>query len=237
MTINPRNFLLTTTFTISALAIAVAGCGTDPNGSTGGTGGAGGNTGGGTGGASATLGPIKGMALETFDTSAGTFVINTFADPSNLGGTGNPTAAATTAVWDGTEGSPSPGSLKVSAPFSGWNQNVDFRTATLMPVQNWTGKKFHVRVKVASGFVNDMYVQGGAQPYVKTGTAYTWGSVWTNIAAGSQWQEFTIDLSTLTAIDPTMVIEFGMQLASGAGNTMAALPTPATFYVDSFSIE
>jgi hypothetical protein len=243
MTKKHQSLFIVAAFTMSALALSAIGCGSDPDGNTGNGGKGGSGAGGGGGTSTGTLGAIKGMALETFDTSAGMFAINNYVDASgsNLGAMGAATAAATTAVWDAAEGSPSPGALKVTAPFTDWNQYVDVHAGSFMAgmLPSWTGKKFHVRMKVASGFVTDTSLMGGAQPYVLTGSGYVFGSAWTNVPSGDAWHDFSVDLSTITTagFDPTMVMIYGLQIASGQGNTTAAKPTTATFYVDSFSIE
>jgi hypothetical protein len=222
-----------------SLASAVVGCGSDPNGGTEGTG-TGGKPGGGSGGTSGTLGPVAGMALATFTSDTQGWIVNNYMDASNLGATGSTTAATTTAEWNAAEGSPDSGSLKVSAPFSDWNQYVDVHAVPFdaLMLQDWKNKKLHVRIKVASGFVNDMFVMGGAQPYILTGSTYKFGSAWANIPTDGAWKDYVVDLGTMLGeADPSQVIMFGVQIASGMGNAMAAKPTPAVFYIDSVSLE
>ena len=98
--------------------------------------------------------------------------------------------------------------------------------------QNWTGKNC-TSIKVKTGTF-----RGGVQMYVKTGMAYVFGGTYTNLGAGSNWQEFTLNItSPLTVIpnyDPTQVFSYGLQLNTGSAGTGA---TPVTFAVDSFSID
>src|SRR5450432_3188342 len=173
-------------FTAAFLAMSVTtllciGCGGDPNGSTGGTGGKGGTTGntGGNGGSSAgNLGPVVGTLVEGFDGDASkiNFQFSNYPDPVELNLFLPPTMAATTLTWDANEGSPSPGSLKISAPFSDFNQSVEVQLVPLMPPThpflNWTGKKLHVRLKVGAGLGQDPYALSGAQALVDTTSQY-----------------------------------------------------------------
>jgi hypothetical protein len=221
------------------MMISASGCGTDPNGGTAGTGGKGG-AGGNGGSGSQTLGAIVGTAVETFATeaSATKFILSNYATDVNLAFT---MPGATTLKWNATEGSPDPGSLVVMAPFSDWNQWVEVQAVTQMPLLNWTGKKLHVRVKVGSGLGQDPYALSGGQALVDTTTAYVQGNHFQNLLMNNQWQEFTLDLSTvaMTGFDATMVITFGIQITSGSGSSTPGTlkPTAATLYFDSFSIE
>jgi hypothetical protein len=236
-----RNRSLVLAGVLSTLGMLAAACGTDPNGTpatTGGTGGKSGTTGGGGSAALPSLGAIVGTPLQTFDTDSAGFILSQYADPTemNLAVTA-PTGTAVS--WDSTEGSPTPGSLKVTAAFTDWNQWVEVQTAMLKPLLDFTGKKLHVRMKVASGFGTDMYALCGAQAIVDTTSAYVQINNYTMVQLGTGWQEFVVDASTGTAggFDPKMVITYGLHITSGQGNATAAKPTPAVFYVDSFSLE
>jgi len=103
------------------------------------TGTAGTTGGGGTGGGSGltcpqgefTTNALEGFALNTFmSTSAGAAI--------NLAVREGGTAA--TLAWDGTDGDPAAGSLKVDAPYTDYNQYVDIQHnfGTSM-IKNWTG--------------------------------------------------------------------------------------------------
>ncbi|HEY4186867.1 MAG TPA: hypothetical protein VGP07_17460 [Polyangia bacterium] len=233
------------------LALAAAGCGSSSNGSVpgSGTGGAGGTAGGsgGTTGAFDPTTPIPatGTVLETFDTSVDGFKINSYVDTgaTNLGADGGVNATGTLAEWDGTVGSPTVGSLKITAPFSDWNQYVDV-LKSVSPMADWSGKKIHVRVMVDSGFDTDMYVKGFVQMYFDTGTSYAFGQAATvpTVNSNAMWQEFVLDTTTATfptgtVGDPTMVVQYGVQFQSGAGNTTAVKPSAGVFHVDSFWLE
>jgi hypothetical protein len=59
------------------------------------------------------------------------------------------------------------------------------------------------------------------------------------VQVGTGWQEFVVDTTTatMTGFDAKMVVTYGLHITSGQGNSTAAKPTAAVFYVDSFSIE
>jgi len=238
-------------FTAAFLAMSVTtllciGCGGDPNGATGGTGGKGGtasSAGGNGGSAASNLGAVVGTLVEGFDGDASVtkFILSNYAmDMAELNLYLPPTMAATTLSWDPTEGSPSPGSLKIVAPFSDFNQWVEVQAITQMPLLNWSGKTLHVRLKVGAGLGQDPYALSGAQALVDTGSQYAQLNHFQQIQPNNQWQEFTVDLPATASgsVDPSMVITYGIHITSGSGGSASALkPKPATLYVDSFSIQ
>jgi hypothetical protein len=142
--------------------------------------------------------------------------------------------AAPTLGFDSAEGSPTPGSLKVTVPFSGPNQYVDVQSLVFLVPQDWSGHTLHARVKVDAGST----FRGFAQLYVDTGVSYVPADSNVNLAPGSQWQDIAIDLSHPMTTDPSgrfnpkQVVLYGLQLNSGSASA-----TPATFHLDSFSLE
>lgn len=182
--------------------------------------------------------PIAGTAVETFDTESD-FGFNPYHDTlqTNLG---NPETvdggAAPTLAFDSTEGSPNPGSLKVTVPYSGPNQYVDVQSLVFVVPQDWSGHILHVRLKVDEGSV----FHGFAQLYVDTGVSYVPADSDVTVAPGSQWQDIAMDLSHPMTTDPSgrfnpkQVVLYGLQLNSGSAGTGAA---PATFHLDSFSLD
>ena len=182
--------------------------------------------------------PIAGTAIDTFDTESD-FGFNPYHDTlqTNLG---NPDTleggVPPTLSFDSTEGSPNPGSLKVTVPFSGPNQYVDIQSYVFAVPQDWSGHTLHVRLKVDAGST----FHGFAQLYVDTGVSYVPADSSVNVAPGSQWQELAMDLSHPMTTDPSgrfnpkQVVLYGLQLNSGSAGVNA---TPATFHVDSFSLE
>lgn|GEM_PF-2942008 len=182
--------------------------------------------------------PIAGTAVDTFDTESD-FGFNPYHDTlqTNLGNAdtldGGP---APTLAFDATEGSPKPGSLKVTVPFSGPNQYVDVQSYVFAVPQDWSGHTLHVRLKVDEGAT----FRGFAQLYVDTGVSYVPADSNVNVAPGSQWQDIAMDLSHPMTTDPSgrfnpkQVVLYGLQLNSGSAGVNA---TAATFHLDSFSLE
>ena len=229
---------------IVGFAVSVGGCilGSDPNhnatlflgGSTGNNGGIGGSPGADGGGVI----PLVGTPLATFDTAAdGTsgYTLDDFADmmQTNLNAAGS--NAKPTVDFDDTDGSPTPGSLKIMAPYSGASQYVSLQKQLgSTALQDWTGGKLHVRIRVDPGST----FGGGVQMYVKTTTNYVFGGTFTNLGKGSAWQEFILNvdmpITKNMGYDPTKVISYGIELNTGTGGLGA---TPVTFHVDSFSLE
>ena len=182
--------------------------------------------------------PLAGTAVDTFDTESD-FGFNPYHDTlqTNLGNEdsldGGPAPAL---AFDSTEGSPNPGSLKVSIPFTGPNQYVDVQSLVYVVPQDWSGRTLYVRLKVDEG----SSFRGFAQLYVDTGVSYVPADSRVDVAPGSQWQEITMDLSHPMTTDPSgrfnpkQVVVYGLQLNSGSSGVNA---TPATFHLDSFSLE
>jgi hypothetical protein len=180
-------------------------------------------------------GPIIGMPLATFDSNVNNFTLNRFVEVGNLSNL--PTPA--TLTWIATEGSPTPGCLRVTAPYSGPNQWVDIEAPTFPTPPDWSGRTLHVRIKLDPGSV----FAGFVRLFVKTGTGFVfYTSAFTPFPQLSGWQEFTLPLISPAPVppanpgaDPRQIVTFGVDpITAGAPPTT---PTPITFYVDSFSIE
>ena len=190
---------------------------------------------GGVGGGPA-LGPIIGTPLATFDSNVDGFTLNRFVEVGNLANLATPA----TMTWISTEGSPTLGCVKITAPYSGPNQWVDLEApAFAAPRPNWSGRTLHVRIKLdpSSTF------EGFARLYVKTGTGFVfYTSAFAPYPQNAGWQEFVLQLVSPAPVppanpgaDPVQIATFGVDpITSGAPPTV---PTPITFYVDSFSIE
>ena len=179
-------------------------------------------------------GPIVGSAIDLFDCSTEGFVFSTYDEPGNLARPTNPVVPPPTLSFDATQGSPFPGSVQVTAPFSGANQYVDIQKLVNVPAPlDWSGKSLHVRIKVSQGTF-----RGIVEPYVVTTGAYVFGGTIINIAPGSQWQEFVVDLTNpltraAASYNPAQVMLFGVQLNTGSAG---AASTPVVFNVDSFDL-
>jgi hypothetical protein len=78
---------------------------------------------------------------------------------------------------------------------------------------------------------------GVAEPYAITTSLYKFGGTSTTFSKNSNWQEFTVNLTTPgkpdPGYDPTQVVIFGVQLSSGGAG---AAQGPVTFHIDSVSI-
>ena len=212
------------------LAFGAAGCilGADPNmnsmlyGPQGGTTGGAGNGGpggmSGTAGMSGPTGPVPGMALALFDSDINGFVLNNYMElPGSLNkdlGDGVSSSTPPMVSLDSTVGNPDPGSLEVTAPYTGANQYVDVQNTgmfgTSHPV-NWKGGTLHMRIRCDEGTF-----AGVAQPYAITTGANKFGGSSTNFVKNANWQEFTVNLNSPIRADPgydaTQVVIFGVQL-------------------------
>jgi hypothetical protein len=203
----------------------------------------------------AASGPV---VLATFDVDTQGFVLSTddpFFGNANLvladGG------VPPSLVFDGTQGQPAPGALKVTAPYTDYNQYVDVQKSygTASP-QDWTGKvRLSVRLKVAAPFTPDPMFPPAASIYAASympdpgggaGTFLT-KRLYQNLAAGTDWHEIAINLPAvmLQDWDQSKIVKFGVQLfsgdASGAGDGgvpgPSGKPTQGVFYVDTFTVE
>ena len=231
-------------FLVPALALAAAGCfGSDPNMNSQLANPDASSTGGGSGGSIDPAKPIVGMPVATFDNGLQSYIVDPYhdtgqtnlADPAVIGQ--RPGMEMPMLSFDSGMGSPSPGCVKIVAPYFGASQFVQLEAMSFgtSNTRNWTGGKLHVRIQVTQGMFT-----GGAQMYVKTGSAYVFGGTYINFPAGTGWKELTMDLTdpmtrgTSGTYDPAEVITLGVQLNTGMAGTNAG---PVTFLIDSFSIE
>jgi len=228
----------------SAGASAGRGGGTaGTGGATAGTGGATAGTGGaaGTGGGAALNCPIgtfntalEGFGLNMYNTSAGNLFIREAGAKASF-------------AFESGMGDPSPGSVKIDAPYDNYDQLVDLQKGwSATTLQNWTGAtKLHVRVKVASGLnPTSAGITGGVQPYVQTTSGYVDCRQWNNIPSGkTDWGDYVLDFSTCGATWKVgEVISVGVNIETGAGlvgdaGVNPTKPTAAVIYVDSFWLE
>jgi hypothetical protein len=182
--------------------------------------------------------PLGGTPLDTFDTDIDVgfepyhdTAQTNLADPAVVDG-----GTAPLLQFDPQEGSPSPGSMKVVVPFSGANQYVEIQSYVFVVPQDWSGHTLHARIKVDAGST----FHGLAQLYVDTGVSYVAATTAVSLSAGSGWQEIAMDLDhpmTMASADrysPKQVVLYGLQLNTGSAGAGAG---PATFHVDSFSLD
>jgi hypothetical protein len=161
---------------------------------------------------------------------AGTGDDGATANDGAAGGSDAGAGAIATLDIDRQDGNPLPGSLKVVAPFTDYNQIVDVTLPLNGAFQNWSGKTLHAKVRLTSGAFN-----GGAIIYVQTTLNYTfYMSLWTALPLG-RWQSLTFDLSGISTAD--QVIAFGIQIGTGAapdGGAAYDLAAP-TFNIDTIT--
>jgi hypothetical protein len=143
--------------------------------------------------------------------------------------------AMPTLDFDGTDGNPAPGSLKVTVPYTDFNQVVDvgLRFDPSMQ-QNWTGKIVHVKVRLTSGTFG-----GGAVLYALTTDPSTPNYIYTpsgwTLLLSNQWHDIALDLRHVPSAN--QVIGFGVQFGTGgpAAAGVTFTPTTPVFNVDTFS--
>ena len=174
------------------------------------------------------------MPLATYDTDNEGFSFSSYDEAGNLAVHFGDTAP--TVQFDGTDGSPDNGSLKVLAPYSGANQYVDIQSKTyaMGDLRNFKGGKLHVRIKVDSGST----FMGQIEPYVDTTTGYVFVGSSINARQSHDWQDYIVDLDSAmtrnSGYDLTKVILFGVHIGSGGGGSTQKT---VTFHIDSFSVE
>ena len=226
---------------------ATAGTTGTGGGGTTGTAGASGTTGGGGnagGGATGNGGALGCPALNAFDATVEGFALNTYQGSGNTNLADLEGGAPAMLSWTNTDGSPTAGALKITAPFSDYNQSFDVQLGFgSTALKNWSGYKLHVRVKVASGLNPSPYNPADIQPHVSTGTGYSYCGGDNNLIAGNGWNEYILDLSKCpSTADPSMIIAYGLGITSGNGingdaGVNPAKPTAAVVYIDSFWLE
>jgi hypothetical protein len=189
------------------------------------------------------------MPLATFDSTTEGFAFDLYNQPANLAVNHGPLAPNLT--WAGSEGSPAQGALGVFVPFTDYFQAV-FVVRWAMPTLDWTGRTLRARVRVASGFNPDPAFPSAAQIYVQTTASYFFDGAYFNLAPIDGWQEiaFALDSADEPGFDARQVVSYGIQLTSGDGGrsspgaapdsdagAASGLPTPATVFLDSFTLE
>jgi len=170
-----------------------------------------------------------------FDIATEGFDLNRYVSTtqSNLAAPGSGTTP--TVTFDSTDGNPSPGSLKVSATFSGFKQFIDV-TANPSPSLNLAGKVLHAKVRLTSGTFE---AGAGATLHASTGTGFVYGAgPYTPLSFGV-WTDLVLDLSTVTTpgFDATQVVQLGVQFYSGDPPEAGAFagPNSVVFHIDSIT--
>lgn len=226
-------------------ALVAAGCGSSGGGGgTGGasgTGGKGGSAGSGTstGGKTGSGGADAGTAPAvnyTFDTATQGWVLNNFEQAGNLDAQGFldggmlDGGVVPTLAFDATAGSPSPGSLKITATFTDYNQYID-------PIVNFssmdlTGKTIHAKVMLAAGTW-----PGYAVIHASSTSTYIYDAKGYGGLTAGTWTDLTFDLSTATATGFTaaQIVQLGLQVGTGAppdAGVKLPAPIPVVLNID-----
>lgn len=170
-----------------------------------------------------------------FDIATEGFDLNRYVSTtqSNLAAPGSGTTP--TVTFDSADGNPAPGSLKVSATFSGFKQFIDV-TVNPSPALNLAGKVLHAKVRLTSGTFE---AGAGATLHASTGSGFVYGAgPYTPLSFGV-WTDLTLDLSTVTTVgyDATQVVQLGVQFYSGdppEAGTFAG-PNTVVFHIDSIT--
>jgi hypothetical protein len=186
--------------------------------------------------------PVAGTVLFAFDQAGDIAAAQPSTQPNNLN-------AQTTLGWDGKQGDPDDGSLRIEAPFSAYNQQIDIQFP-LPTLTDLTGKVLYVRIRLGDGFNADPSAPGGMIFYAQSGDDYAWGQAeWTNVEQSNRgkWREYSFEMDfpwrevtsggvsgSSLGFDPARVRLLGLILHTGGGGSSTILPTPAVFHVDSF---
>ena len=160
----------------------------------------------------------------TFDATMQGFGLNNYVPgPPQKNLAAPDSGASPTLVFDPLEGSPTPGSLKLTASFTDFSQLVDVAVG-IQPAVNLAGKTIHALVRLNSG---TFPVGMGATLHAGTGMSYAYGAgAYTSLVAGT-WTDLTLDLTKQTApFDPTIVVQIGIQFYSGDRQDAGAFPGP-----------
>jgi len=150
--------------------------------------------------------------------------------------------------WDGEQGDPDNGSLRIDVPFDAYNQSIDLQFPLASP-SDLSGKVAYLRIKLDSGFNPDRSAPGGMIFYAQSGDDYAWGQAeWTNVLQSTQgkWREYSLEMSfpwrevsatgvqgSALSFDPARVRLLGLILHTGGGGSSPTAPTPALFHLDS----
>jgi hypothetical protein len=147
----------------------------------------------------------------------------------------DPNALSPTAGWDGSVGNTSAGSVSLRVPFTGTGQQVLYAVTFGSTPMNLAGKRITLCFRVDSWASSNLGTYpAGAKIVVKTGSSYAYGaSTWQNIlSAGSSWVTLSMDVSSVSGIDPTTVEQIGLELDTNSGGTFGT----ALFHLDDVTV-
>ncbi len=148
----------------------------------------------------------------------------------------------TTVEFSDAEGNPAPGSLKVTVPFTGAEEQVSI-ALNVPDGETWdyTGKKLSFKVMLESGLTEDTMNPGGVRAFAKGGPDWTWAAgTWNNAGAEEigKWLTPTIDFTNPSESNEgylsTDVRQIGIQINTGGlGETY----TTAVVYIDTATVQ
>jgi endo-1,4-beta-xylanase len=217
---------------------------TDPRGS-GAAGGAGsGGQGGSSGGSDAS---VTHRLDDTFTTpnSLGGYAFSNYPDTTSFNLAGNyaagdasgPAAPPPTLEWDGTDGNPDAGALKVTVTFTDYRQYVDV-IRPISPALDLSNRVLKAQVKLVSS--TPAPFPGGIQFHASAGATFAYfGNAGLAFGPVGAWSPILLDLgASASAFDPTMVVQLGIQVYAGdppAGTTTLAAPITVVFEIDTIT--
>ena len=226
---------------LAGLMMLDVACGSSSdNGDGGGNGGKGG--GGGSAGSDA---GVTHRLYETFTTanSLSGFTLNDYPDTASFnlaatytvdGGADGGTAPQPTLEWDGTDGNPDPGALKVTVTYTDYRQYVDV-IKQLAPALDLSNRVLKAQVKLVSSTPDSF--SGGVQFHASAGASYTYfGNAGLSFGPVGAWSPILLDLgASASTFDPAMIVQLGVQVYSGdppTGTTTLATPITVVFEID-----
>jgi len=142
-----------------------------------------------------------------------------------------------TLEWDGSDGSPDLGALKVTATFTNYRQYVDVITQ-IAPALDLSDRVLKAQVKLVSS--TPASFPGGIQFHASAGMAYTYfGAAGLSFGNMGSWSPIRLDLNTASPpFDPTMIVQLGVQVYAGdppAGTTTLPAPITIVFEIDTIT--
>jgi hypothetical protein len=188
---------------LAGLLTLTVGCGSSgsSNDGGGGRGGSGGGAGGSAGGAAGSSGGSGGTVTHVFvhEFASGLegFMLNTFVEARNLGALAAPDASvpdggvAPMVSFDATDGSPSPGSIKLTATYPSYDQYADV-ILNVSPAVDLTGKTLHAKVQLVQ---SSAPFPGGAILHASTGSFVYDGAPGVNVMTPGTWVDLAFPIS------------------------------------------
>jgi hypothetical protein len=129
-------------------------------------------------------------------------------------------------------------------PCTAYGQFVDYQF--ILPIiTDLGGKTLSLMLRLDSGFSPDAAAEGSVLLYAKSGDNWDWGqaaAVPIAPTSAGQWIQVTFPMaapsrSSSSNFDPGYVKSVGLQINTGSANGVTALPTPATFHLDSIGYQ